>query len=50
MSKTVEQETIVVIDDDYAMRLSCRKILSKTGFRVEVFEDGGPLLRCGFPA
>ena len=41
MSETAEQETIVVIDDDYAMRLSCRKILSKMGFRVEAFEDGG---------
>ena len=33
-------ETIVVIDDDYAMRLSCRKILEKSGFQVETFEDG----------
>src|SRR5208283_57160 len=41
MSEPAEQETIVVIDDDYAMRLSCRKILSKMGFRVEAFEDGG---------
>ena len=41
MSEGAEQETIVVIDDDYAMRLSCRKILSKMGFRVEAFEDGG---------
>ena len=40
MTEPVEQETIVVIDDDYAMRLSCRKILSKMGFRVETFEDG----------
>jgi len=32
--------TVVVIDDDYAMRLSCRKILEKTGFHVETFEDG----------
>ena len=40
-SEPAEQETIVVIDDDYAMRLSCRKILSKMGFRVETFEDGG---------
>lgn len=31
---------IVVIDDDYAMRLSCRQILAKTGYDVEVFEDG----------
>ncbi len=41
MSEPAEQETIVVIDDDYAMRLSCRKILSKMGFRVEAFEEGG---------
>lgn len=33
-------ETIVVIDDDYAMRLSCERILSKTGFAVHAFEDG----------
>lgn len=33
-------EAILVIDDDYAMRLSCSKILSKTGFLVETFEDG----------
>ena len=41
MSEPVEQEMIVVIDDDYAMRLSCRKILSKMGFRVETFKEGG---------
>jgi signal transduction histidine kinase len=41
MTESAEQETIVVIDDDDAMRLSCRKILSKMGFRVEAFEDGG---------
>lgn len=44
MSEPVGAETIVVIDDDYAMRLSCRKILSKTGFRVEDFEDGARAL------
>jgi two-component system, sensor histidine kinase and response regulator len=33
-------DLVVVIDDDYVMRLSCRQILSKMGFRVEVFEDG----------
>ncbi len=32
--------TIVVIDDDRAMRLSCIKILTKVGFRVEAFETG----------
>jgi signal transduction histidine kinase len=31
---------IVVIDDDYAMRLSCRQILVKAGHRVEAFGDG----------
>jgi two-component system sensor histidine kinase/response regulator len=40
MSEPAERETIVVIDDDYAIRLSCRKILSKMGFRAETFEDG----------
>jgi len=35
-----EPQTIVVIDDDRAMRLSCQKILSKVGFRVESFETG----------
>ncbi|UCC72565.1 MAG: hybrid sensor histidine kinase/response regulator [Gemmatimonadota bacterium] len=40
MKDTSEREKIVVIDDDYAMRLSCRQILSKSGFDVETFEDG----------
>ncbi len=40
MSAPAEQARIVVIDDDHAMRLSCRKILSKSGFEVETFEDG----------
>lgn len=39
-SKPAEQEVVVVIDDDYAMRLSCQKILSKMGFRVETFKEG----------
>jgi two-component system, sensor histidine kinase and response regulator len=33
-------EVVVVIDDDYVMRLSCRQILAKMGFEVETFEDG----------
>jgi signal transduction histidine kinase len=33
-------ETIVVVDDDYVMRLSCRQILAKMGFHVELYEDG----------
>ncbi|MGE5647874.1 MAG: response regulator [Acidobacteriota bacterium] len=40
MSAEAEPEAIAVIDDDYAMRLSCRKILAKAGYRVEVFENG----------
>lgn len=32
--------SVVVIDDDYAMGLSCRKILAKSGYSVQVFEDG----------
>jgi len=39
-SEPAAPETVVVIDDDYAMRLSCRKILAKMGLRAEVFEDG----------
>ena len=33
-------ETVVVIDDDFVMRMSCRKILSKMGLRVETFDNG----------
>jgi two-component system sensor histidine kinase/response regulator len=33
-------EAIVVIDDDYAMRLSCEQTLAKVGYRVEAFADG----------
>jgi two-component system, sensor histidine kinase and response regulator len=36
----VEPTTVVVIDDDRAMRLSCEKILTKSGFRVEAFDNG----------
>src|SRR5581483_10271373 len=34
------EERIVVIDDDHAMRLSCRQILAGMGHAVEVFADG----------
>jgi two-component system, sensor histidine kinase and response regulator len=34
------QDTVVVVDDDYVMRLSCRQILTKMGFTVEACEDG----------
>jgi two-component system sensor histidine kinase/response regulator len=37
---TANGARIVVIDDDYAMRLSCGKILSKMGLQFEAFEDG----------
>jgi len=40
MEPGAEPEVIVVIDDDYAMRLSCIEILSRSGYRVEAFEDG----------
>lgn len=33
-------ERVIVIDDDYAMRLSCGKILAKMGLPAETFEDG----------
>jgi signal transduction histidine kinase len=33
-------DAIVVIDDDSAIRLSCTEILSRSGYRVEAFEDG----------
>lgn len=31
---------VVVIDDDQAIRISCRRILSRQGYEVEVFERG----------
>ena len=40
MSESAAPETVIVIDDDYAMRLSCGKILAKMGLRAETFEDG----------
>ena len=40
MSKAPAPEMVVVIDDDYTMRLSCGKILTKMGLRAEIFEDG----------
>jgi signal transduction histidine kinase len=40
MSEPAAPEMIVVIDDDYAMRLSCGKILAKMGLRAETFENG----------
>jgi len=40
MSEADAPEGVVVIDDDYAMRLSCGKILAKMGLPAETFEDG----------
>ena len=40
MSDIGGPEKVVVIDDDYAMRLSCGKILAKMGLPAETFEDG----------
>jgi two-component system, sensor histidine kinase and response regulator len=40
MSDPIAPDVIVVIDDDPAMRMTCRKILEKSHFHVEVFEDG----------
>jgi two-component system, sensor histidine kinase and response regulator len=36
---------IVVIDDDYAIRLSCWQTLAKTGYEVTTFEDGASGLK-----
>ncbi len=33
-------ETVVVIDDDRAIRLSCEKILARSGYEVTCFENG----------
>ena len=40
MTEPAVADMIVVIDDDYAMRLSCSKILSKMGLRVAAFDNG----------
>jgi len=40
MGEAAQPESIVVIDDDHAMRLSCSKILAKMGFPAATFEDG----------
>jgi two-component system sensor histidine kinase/response regulator len=40
VSEPAAAEKVVVIDDDYAMRLSCEKILTKMGLRAEAFADG----------
>jgi signal transduction histidine kinase len=40
MSAAPARDRVVVIDDDYAMRISCKQILAKMGFDVEVFDNG----------
>jgi signal transduction histidine kinase len=40
MGDPSEAQRIVVIDDDAAMRLSCRQILARMGHEVEAFGDG----------
>jgi len=40
MDVSGEGETVVVIDDDYAMRLSCDQTLAKVGYTVAAFADG----------
>lgn len=40
MSTQIEAERVVVIDDDHAMRLSCKQILARMGFAVELFDNG----------
>ena len=45
MSEPAAPEMVVVIDDDYAMRLSCGKILTKMGLRVRDLRRRGPRTR-----
>lgn len=40
MIAAADAARIVVIDDDFAIRLACEKILARAGYRVEAFEDG----------
>jgi len=41
-SQTVtEKATILVVDDEQAMRDSCSQVLAKSGYRTETAEDGG---------
>lgn len=39
-TRAAVHESIVVIDDDYVIRLSCRQTLAKSGYDVETYEDG----------
>ena len=40
MAESGTDERVVVIDDDNAMRLSCRQILGRMGLAVETYSDG----------
>jgi two-component system sensor histidine kinase/response regulator len=40
LSNFTRDNLIIVIDDDEIIRLSCKKILEKSGYRVEVFDNG----------
>lgn len=40
MEASQEPESVIVIDDDYAMRLSCEQTLARVGYRVRTFGDG----------
>lgn len=40
MIAAADAARIVVIDDDFAIRLACEKILARAGYRVEAHEDG----------
>jgi len=40
IKESARPEIVVVIDDEYPIRLSCEKILTKMGLRAETFEDG----------
>jgi two-component system, sensor histidine kinase and response regulator len=40
MPISVHEKTIIVIDDDDIIRLSCEQILQKSGYKVETFGNG----------
>jgi len=40
MIAAADAARLVVIDDDFAIRLACEKILARAGYRVETYEDG----------
>jgi two-component system sensor histidine kinase/response regulator len=40
MDVAIGAENVVVINDDSAMRMSCRKILAKMGLSIEAFDNG----------